>query len=176
VKRTFLIWLTVAAVAVLVVTGFTWLTRLEKLPTATLGRTQAQTAASALATTDPKGVFADIPATGCSVVELPQSRVPLPPSDEIGTSLDIYSRKLQISYYDPQLRADRKIYISIDDPTCRENPRLKLLIDHVLKIHAENIADACRSFTEIVRNGRSEIKGQKVDLEGANRFLERWCK
>lgn len=175
-KRTILVSLTVAAVVALVVAGSTWFARVRSLPTAGLGRTQAQTTAPAAAPGDPKGVFADKPVTECRAVELPPLPQPPPPSDQISTSLDIYSRRLQISYYDPQLQANRRIYINVDDPTCGENPRLKLLIDHVLKLDAEFIVDSCRSFAEVVREGRSEVNGEKVNLEAAKRFLQRWCK
>lgn len=163
--RSILITVIVLAIAVIIVAGVAWLTRLRSEPTV----------AAPAGAADPSGVFADKQVTDCSAVELP------PPGQEINTVLDYYSKKLQISYWDSRLRGDRVIYISYEEPACQERSEIKSIIDGALEVHAQTVTSMCRSMAEVVRQGKSIVTSpqglpQKVDLEAAKRFLERWCK
>lgn len=167
-KRSIFVPAALLAAVVVALVALGWLAGAVRIPTPTVERTRAQVGTPT--TADPPGIFADEPVADCSTVQLPGGGA------EINTVLDYYSKKLLVSFLDPQLGEDRKILINYEDPACEQNPQIRMVIRGALKAHAQSVAEDCRSMAEIVRSGKPEVGGHPIDLEAAKRFLERWCK
>jgi hypothetical protein len=69
------------------------------------------------------------------------------------------------------LGGNQVVTISYEDPTCGYDPEMKKLVANVLGVLAEQTERTCAAFAEAVRKNDPTI-----NLEGAKRYIERWCR
>lgn len=101
----------------------------------------------------------------CASVYLPG------PDTEVNAIIDPESKRIQISWWDSRLGGNQVVTISYEDPTCGYDPEMKKLVANVLGVLAEQTERTCAAFAEAVRKNDPTI-----NLEGAKRYIERWCR
>lgn len=71
---------------------------------------------------------------------------------------------------------DASYVLSADDAACRANPRAQRRLANAQLVEDENRRDQCAAFRQAIAEGRTEEKGQRVNLAAAQRFVDEECR